>query len=115
MMAEYHVDAFDLAVSVAWKDVDFVLSLLNDASSIATWYIVRCVLEVILITCMQPGRSIETTLFLDVVGLVGYYLAVSETFDLLSHNSSAPCPFCMLSRYDRSGRGASRSPRLSSA
>jgi len=45
----------------------------------------------------------EIVIFLDVLGYVGGYPAVSHTLDVLGHSSNVPCHLCTYTRYDRSG------------
>ena len=49
----------------------------------------------------------EAILFLDCIGFVGDYPAVSEVLDVLGHTANAPCHLCSFTRYDKSGRGTS--------
>ena len=58
------------------------------------------------------------TVFLDCVGLLGDYPAVSECLDVMGHTANAPCSLCSFQRYDVSGRGGCRyaySSEMSSA
>ena len=50
----------------------------------------------------------ETVIFLDCVGFIADYPAVSEALDVLGHMSNAPCHACAFRRYDRSGQGHSK-------
>ena len=56
---------------------------------------------------MTTADGTEFTVYLDCVGFVGDYPAVSEVLDLLGHTSNAPCHLCSFTRYDKSGRGTS--------
>jgi len=46
------------------------------------------------------------TIFLDVLGFIGDYPAVSHVLDVLGHNSRAPCHLCCFVRQDRIGHGS---------
>jgi hypothetical protein len=46
------------------------------------------------------------TIFIDVLGFIGDYPAVSHALDVLGHNSRAPCHLCCFVRQDRIGRGS---------
>lgn len=47
------------------------------------------------------------TIFLDVVGYIADYPALSEAIDVLGHTSNVPCHLCFFQKYDQSGaRGA---------
>jgi hypothetical protein len=48
------------------------------------------------------------TVFLDLVGFVGDYPAITHTLDLLGHTACSPFHICVFRREDGSGRGASR-------
>ena len=52
---------------------------------------------------MTTAEGEKVVLFLDVVGYVGDYPAVSHTLDLLGHCSNVPCHLCSYGRYDKSG------------
>jgi hypothetical protein len=43
------------------------------------------------------------TIFIDVLGYIGDYHAVSHSLDLLDHNSRAPCHLCSFIGQDRIG------------
>mgnify|MGYP003438799006 FL=1 len=46
------------------------------------------------------------TIFIDVLGFIGDYPAVSHALDVLGHNSRAPCHLCCFVRQDRIGHGS---------
>jgi hypothetical protein len=48
------------------------------------------------------------TIFLDIVGFIGDYPAVTHVNDLLGHTACSPCHLCTFQREDGSGTGASR-------
>ena len=48
----------------------------------------------------------EVTIFIDVVGYIGDYPAVTHTLDVLGHMARAPCHLCAFQRDDRSGPNA---------
>jgi len=48
----------------------------------------------------------EVTIFIDVVGYIGDYPAVTHTLDVLGHMARAPCHLCSFQRDDRSGPNA---------
>jgi hypothetical protein len=48
------------------------------------------------------------TIFLDIVGLIGDYPAVTHVNDLLGHTACSPCHLCTFQREDGSGTVASR-------
>jgi hypothetical protein len=48
------------------------------------------------------------TIFLDIVGFIGDYPAVTHVNDLLGHTACSPCHICTFQREDGSGTGASR-------
>ena len=50
----------------------------------------------------------EVTIFIDIVGYIGDYPAVTHTLDVLGHTSRAPCHLCSFLRNDRSGSKAAR-------
>jgi hypothetical protein len=45
----------------------------------------------------------KVTVFLDIVGYIGDYPAVTHALDVLGHNSRAPCHLCAFLRQDRTG------------
>ena len=47
----------------------------------------------------------EVVIFLDCVGYIADYPAITEALDVLGHNSNVPCHLCSFYRYDKSGRG----------
>jgi hypothetical protein len=49
------------------------------------------------------GNSVTT--FIEFLGFIGYYPAVSHALDVLGHNSRAPCHLCCFVRQDRIGHG----------
>jgi hypothetical protein len=48
------------------------------------------------------------TIFLDIVGLIGYYPAVTHLNDLLGHTACSPCHLCTFHRKDGLGTGSRR-------
>lgn len=62
MKVDCHIDAFALPTSAAWKDADFLSSLLKDESSNTRWDTVKSTLELTL-SCMQPENSIFASLY----------------------------------------------------
>lgn len=57
--------------------------------------------------CVDANGA-SVTVFLDLVGFVGDYPAVTHTLDLLGHTACSPCHLCVFRREEGSGRGASR-------
>jgi hypothetical protein len=53
----------------------------------------------------QDPTGNPVTIFIDVLGFVGDYPAVSHALDVLGHNSRAPCHLCFFVRQDRIGHG----------
>ena len=45
--------------------------------------------------------------FLDCVGFIADYPAVSEALDVLGHGANEPCPLCFFRRHDQSGKANS--------
>lgn len=77
---------------------------------VSTNQIIREVIEDIVQGTVEGFKSKdptgeEVTIFLDCVGFIADYPAISEALDVLGHNSNAPCHLCFFTRYDRSGRG----------
>jgi hypothetical protein len=54
----------------------------------------------------QDPSGNPVTIFVDVLGFIGDYPAVSHALDVLGHNSRAPCHLCSFLRQDRIGNGA---------
>jgi hypothetical protein len=52
--------------------------------------------------------GLPITVFLDVVGFIGDYPAITHVNDLLGHTACSPCHLCTFQREDGSGTGASR-------
>ena len=48
------------------------------------------------------------TVFLDAVGFIGDYPAITHAIDVLGHTACSPCHLCVFRREDGSGRGHSR-------
>jgi hypothetical protein len=57
---------------------------------------------------LTDANGERVTAFLDVVGFVGDYPAVTHALDILGHNAGAPCHLCAFQRDEGSGTGASR-------
>ena len=55
----------------------------------------------------KDSRGRQVVVFLDCVGFIADYPAMSEALDVLGHNSNVPCHLCAFSRYDKSGGGHS--------
>ena len=53
----------------------------------------------------QDPTGNPVTIFIDVLGFIGDYPAVSHALDVLGHNSRAPCHLCCFVRQDRIGHG----------
>jgi hypothetical protein len=53
---------------------------------------------------LDPNGN-PVTIFIDVLGFIGDYPAVSHALDVLGHNSRAPCHLCCFVRQDRIGHG----------
>jgi hypothetical protein len=62
-----------------------------------------------IVKCSTKGvRGVDpwgntVTIFIDVLGYIGDYPAVTHSLDLLGHNSRAPCHLCSFIRQDRIG------------
>jgi hypothetical protein len=59
-------------------------------------------------TCVQgqDPTGNPVTIFIEVIGFIGDYPAVSNALDVLGHNSRAPCHLCCFVRQDRIGHGS---------
>ena len=55
----------------------------------------------------KDSQGKQVVAFLDCVGFIADYPAMSEALDVLGHNSNVPCHLCAFSRYDKSGSGHS--------
>jgi hypothetical protein len=53
---------------------------------------------------LDPNGN-PVTIFIDVLGFIGDYPAISHALDVLGHNSRAPCHLCCFVRQDRIGHG----------
>jgi hypothetical protein len=53
----------------------------------------------------QDPTGNPVTIFIDVLGFIGDYPAVTHALDVLGHNSRAPCHLCCFVRQDRIGHG----------
>jgi hypothetical protein len=51
----------------------------------------------------KDANGERVTIFLDIVGYIGDYPAVTHALDVLGHNSRAPCHLCAFLRQDRTG------------
>jgi hypothetical protein len=49
------------------------------------------------------ANGASVTVFLDLVGFVGDYTAVTHTLDLFGHTACSPCHLCAFRREDGSG------------
>jgi hypothetical protein len=54
----------------------------------------------------QDPTGNPVTIFIDVLGFIGDYPAVSHALDVLGHNTRAPCHLCCFFRQDRIGHGS---------
>jgi hypothetical protein len=53
----------------------------------------------------QDPTANPVKIFIDVLGFIGDYPAISHALDVLGHNSRAPCHLCCFVRQDRTGHG----------